>query len=328
MCAGGGVEVADGLMPTSSNFKNFTFIWGIEMFFSRTAAFLAESAWASWRSDQRRVLYHYTTAGGLHGIVGRSKFRLTHSRHLNDETEGLHGAKAVDRALDQLLRDNQDDELFQVLSPAMKFALAQNYAPSTGGTFVGCFSTLRDSLPQWRGYGRHDSAFVIAIDAEKLFHVAAKAWGGRCWLLPVEYSEDKFISTFVKALTIASEEFDEHRLAMSPELLIRSLVLQVANYGSALKHVAFKEEQEWRLIVLSLPDDDSLDVQHLPNATLRPYVELDLGSEFMSSALLEVIVGPQSHQIATLHGVASFLRARTGRDIPVTKSEVPFNSLI
>ena len=298
------------------------------MLFPRTSALLSESAWAPWRSDQQRILYHYTTSQGLHGIVTQKKFRLTHSRHLNDETEGLHRAVTVDIALDRLRSTLKNSTLVQILSDAMKIGLSQDQTPTVGGTFLGCFSTLKDSLPQWRGYGRYDSSFAMAFDAEKLLAIAQKAWDGRCWLLPVQYDQEIFINTLIAAFSIASEEFDECIESNNPQFVIKALVDLIANYASALKHHAFKEENEWRLIFLSLADDTAPSIQHLPNSTFRPYVELELGEDFFNEALLEVVVGPQSHQKAMLHGAASFLREQTGREIPVVKSEVPYNSRV
>lgn len=297
------------------------------MFFSRTQGFLADESWRPWRSaDAKRTIYHYTTAAGLHGIVSQKKFRLTHTQHLNDETEGLHGAKAVSKALEILSQRLPTSELVSVLSQAMRVALEKRQIVS-GGTFVGCFSTDGDSLPQWRGYGRYDSAFSMAFDAGELLKLAGTSWGGRCWLLPVEYDEGAFISKMERALEIASEEFDDHKSIESPQALLYRLILHFANYGSALKHPAFREEQEWRLIVLQL-ESDELPVQHLPSATFRPYIELELGAEVLSRALTEVIVGPQLTQEATEHGVASFLKAQLGINIPVTRSAVPFNARV
>ncbi len=299
------------------------------MFFSRTQAFLAEEAWRPWRSDDpKRTLYHYTTAAGLHGIVSQQKLRLTHTRHLNDETEGLHGAQAVDKALDILSAQLPDSELVKALSGAMKVALSQKQVQVEGGTFVGCFSTDGDSLPQWRGYGRYDSAFSLAFDAGELLKLANSSWGGRCWLLPVEYDEEAFISKMVKALTLASEEFDDHKNIESAQRLLYSLILHLANYGSALKHPAFREELEWRLIVLQLPSDDHAQVHHLANNTFRPYIELDIGKDVLSRTLEQVIVGPQLTQEATKHGVASFLKSQLSKDISVERSSVPFNARV
>jgi hypothetical protein len=298
------------------------------MFFSKTQTFLAEEAWQPWRSsDPKRTLYHYTTAAGLHGIVSQRKFRLTHTRHLNDETEGLHGAKAVDKALDILSKQLPDSELVKILSSAMKTAISQPQIQIEGGTFVGCFSIEGDSLPQWRGYGHHDSAFSLAFDAGELLGLVRASWEGRCWLLPVEYDEEAFVSKMVKALAIASEEFDEQRSIQPGQNLLYSLISQLANYGSALKHPAFREEREWRLIVLQLPTDN-VPVHHLASATFKPYIELDMDPGVLARALERVIVGPQLTQVATEHGVASFLKAQLAVDIPVNRSIVPFNARV
>jgi hypothetical protein len=300
------------------------------MFFSKTRTFLENEAWSPWRTgDTKRTIYHYTTAAGLHGIVTQRKLRLTHTQHLNDETEGLHGAKAVDQALDILSKQLPTSELVIRLSQAMKTAISQRqiHVEVDGGTYVGCFSTECDSLPQWRGYGHHDSAFALAFNAEELFKLARGSWGGRCWLLPVEYDETAFISKMAKALTIAAEEFDDHKSIEHPQRLLYSLVLHLANYGSALKHHAFKEEREWRLIVLQLPTDD-IPVQHLPSATFRPYIELDMGNEILANALERIIVGPQLTQEATVHGVGSFLRRQLSVEVPIVRSSIPFNARI
>jgi len=299
------------------------------MFFSRTQVFLAEEAWRPWRSGNlKRTIFHYTTAAGLHGIVSQKKLRLTHTRHLNDETEGLHGAQAVDKALDVLSARLPNSELVKTLSHAMKTAVSRRQMRTEGGTFVGCFSTDGDNLPQWRGYGRHDSAFSIAFDAGELLNLAGASWGGRCWLLPVEYDEEAFVSKMASALTIASEEFDDHKRIQAPQNLLYSLILHLANYGSALKHPAFREEQEWRLIVLQLSSVDDAPVHHLANATFTPYIELEMGAEMLARAVERVIVGPQLKQEATEHGVSSFLKAQLGIDVPVSRSSVPFNARV
>lgn len=296
------------------------------MIFERTRSYLHEEAWRPWQSDSaRRVLYHYTTAQGLHGIVSQRKFRLTHTRHLNDETEGLHGARAVDAALDTLVERMPQNQLIAILSQAMKAALSQDHSTSAGGTYVGCFSTEGDSLPQWRGYGRHDSAFALAIDAAKLLSLAQNSWQGRCWLLPVEYDALAFITKMSNALQIASEEFDLLKERHDEKQLLVSLILHLANYGSALKHHAFREEKEWRLIVLNMPHDTDPVMHHLADATFRPYVELEMGSDFLRQALEQVVIGPQSKQDAIKHGVASFLREQLGSEVLVTKSDVPYN---
>jgi hypothetical protein len=299
------------------------------MFFNKTREFLAEEAWRPWRSsDPKRTLYHYTTAAGLHGIVSQKNLRLTHTRHLNDETEGLHGAQAVDKALDILVKRLPNSDLVRVLSDSIKTAISQKQIQVEGGTFVGCFSTEGDSLPQWRGYGRNDSAFSLAFDAGELLKLASASWGGRCWLLPIEYDEDIFVSKMTQALAIASQEFDEHKKLESGQNLLSSLVMHLANYGSALKHPAFREEREWRLIVLHLAAIDDPPVHHLASATFRPYIELEMSREFFVSSLERVIVGPQSEQEATEHGVASFLKSQLVADIPVVRSKVPFNARV
>lgn len=48
------------------------------------------------------ILYHYTTAAGLHDIVASRSLWTSHYRFLNDTSEFLHGWKIVLDAIDRL----------------------------------------------------------------------------------------------------------------------------------------------------------------------------------------------------------------------------------
>lgn len=53
------------------------------------------------------ILYHYTTAAGLHDIVASRSLWTSHYRFLNDRAEFLHGWKIVLDAIDRRRRDQR-----------------------------------------------------------------------------------------------------------------------------------------------------------------------------------------------------------------------------
>ncbi len=118
-------------------------------------------------------LFHYTSAVGLTGILKQQCIRATDSAFLNDSLEISFGAIAVQRHLDNWIREIEltpptsgSDEwhrlqhLYAVVDILEKFNDVEECAPTTvptqlldGATYVACFTEQPDQLSQWRGYG-------------------------------------------------------------------------------------------------------------------------------------------------------------------------------
>lgn len=140
-------------------------------------------------------LYHYTSSGGLLGMLEKQKLWATHAAYLNDAQETIYGLNNVIRELNVMIKsfkipdELNDDELWTstgqaaglvrwiatkvMLSLVMKLAqdrialLQQNAGP-----FVSCLSGKRDQLSQWRGYSG-DGGYAIRFDATA-FHSSIK----------------------------------------------------------------------------------------------------------------------------------------------------------
>jgi len=129
-------------------------------------------------------LYHYTTAGGLHGILESNSLYATHAAYLNDSQELLYGMQL---ALDELtawvkkLPDEAKDGwgttiqnwVIPLAIKATAVVLRGEISKRTQslrqvfGPFVTCLSESRDQLGQWRGYGR-GGGYAIRFDAQAL----------------------------------------------------------------------------------------------------------------------------------------------------------------
>ncbi|WP_341514536.1 DUF2971 domain-containing protein (plasmid) [Rhodococcus qingshengii] len=156
------------------------------------------------------VLYHYTDAAGLHGILKSSTIWATDSRHLNDTDEIAFSAGAVAAEIRRLAEGLPDLTAAEIAECADYFESRKNgqmpagpyLAPrrdalwavanqldsldglgaftgeSRASTFVACFSELGDSLSQWMGYGNSGGGYAIGFSRSALESATHKFKGG------------------------------------------------------------------------------------------------------------------------------------------------------
>jgi len=221
------------------------------------------------------ILYHYTDAAGLKGIVESGVLRATHIAFMNDASEYLHASSLLDEHV-RLENSRTKDRLKRSVLAEMQKWIAKR--PEEGlPYFVVCFSAKDNSLNQWRAYGRGEGAFSIGFDGHAL---AAQV--GRDFIAPVIYKRDeqeKLITAFLawvldeyprRACRYAGAAQDEHRSTWT-----QTMIWMLSAVAPMMKNPAFFEEKEWRLIHLAR---SKASVRFLSKLTgLVPFVELKLG---------------------------------------------------
>ena len=230
-------------------------------------------------SEVTPLLYHYTTAEGLRGIVESQQIHATNIAYLNDQDE--HKGYFVHR-LPALLKQCLDDAYLtglqtnpsavrpsdedlvadsKNLSEAMWSATARLHDP-----YVASFSVPPDLdhedglLSQWRGYGR-DGGYAIAsrtADIESLLEREYRAFHQQYLALAdVEYYDDPSSGDARHPETIRDEELIKDamkRYVLRRDCDDRSALDDVSNPITSLsvrhKHRGFREEAEVRIVAL------------------------------------------------------------------------------
>jgi hypothetical protein len=224
------------------------------------------------------ILYHYTDAAGLKGIVESGVLRATHIAFMNDASEYLHASSLLLEHV-KLEKARATDPLrLSVLAEMEKWIATR---PEGGAPyFVACFSAKENSLNQWRAYGRGEGGFSIGFDGQGLSAQVLKTAIG--FIAPAIYDQDEQAKMIRAVLDWVLDEYprvarrhaaaeqDEHRSAWTHMML-----WMVAAVAPMMKNSAFFEEEEWRLIHLT---HSQASVRFLPKPTgLVPFVELKLG---------------------------------------------------
>ncbi len=291
----------------------------------------SDEYWNPWKTNQDIFLQHYTDAIGLHGIVTNRHLRLTNISYLNDATEHQQAGVALRSALSSLVtssKSSRHSQFYQYLEGRFEEASSFPRIEIDKGTFVGCFSKKTDSLSQWRGYGRGEGGFCIVFRATQLWHAKqGSVLAPGYWLMPCDYDHERMVQLFKNFIEEALSECLEMNSSIPDDLIASKLATDVSWIGAGIKHPAFKEEEEWRLIYYGF-NGAAPEIFFRENSTFTPYIKFPLGEKDQLLQLIEEVwVGPQRHADLAAAATRDFLRRELGGDVPVKVSKTPFRVL-
>ena len=132
--------------------------------FNAIQAYRREIIFAPPRPD---LVYHYTSAQGLRGIVENDRLWATHVRYLNDFREIEHGCDVVRATLTK----QREGKASEVVREFLDLALTSFNLNEQLDVCVACFSENGDLLSQWKMYGDDARGFSIGVPWERLLNL-------------------------------------------------------------------------------------------------------------------------------------------------------------
>lgn len=240
------------------------------------------------------VIYHYTTAQGVLGILSEGALHATDIRHLNDRSELEIAWSRLQDAVEARLAV-LDDPARAPFGLSVLHSALQDYANETQfGPFIVSFCEEGDLLSQWRGYGQGGYALGFATDA--LREIEALPPTDRLGGPPLPDSQGATVD-----LVQVGYEDSTHRY------MVESLVadaeagfpgnypdLFVATFKrlASLKDPGFSEEREWRLMTMPWAGQVLESFRARPSGAIVPYVPIPFD---VRSALCDVVIGPGTY---------------------------------
>jgi hypothetical protein len=268
------------------------------------------------------TLTHYTDLAGLKGIVENKEFWLSHAAFLNDPEELSHGMKMAKTVLTSLA-DKTGDELSTTARRALLRKILKDFeAFKAPDAFITCFCEEHDLLSQWRGYSSRQGVSV-SFDTQKLMKVV-KSQGAE--IMQVHYGRvqprKQILSQIRQHLPDIVDDWD-YMITLLSDAEIREKFAQIV--GAAIprfKHLGFREENEWRLVVMN-PDTGSINFR--PRSQLMlPYIKLSLGKGQLP--ITGVTIGPGIQDEAVAKSMEYFLNKYGYNGSLVSSSETPYRS--
>jgi Protein of unknown function (DUF2971) len=304
-------------------------------------------------------LYHYTDVAGLIGILEHQVLWATDAEFLNDAQElqfgrtGLLDALHL-RASELSTGETHDDhpaypDPLAYTTASMMLGAAERIQPGTRhdeyfhvAVYVSCFCEEADLLSQWRGYAA-GGGFAIGFSSSalaqlqpletdvparvRLARAAAESESSNSpesyrppalpvRLAPVRYGDSAVAGLIDDVLGELTPSRPTGHPGVKGLYLGQTLVMPAL---ATVKHDAFAEEKEWRLIVVSAERTERVAFRS-GGLGVIPYIELG----FEPAAIEEVVIGPGAEGPLRERGLQRLLAAVGLQDVVIRQSEAPY----
>ncbi len=239
----------------------------------------------------RGLLYHYTNASGLKGIVESNRLWATSVSYMNDSQELAYGWSLVTQEAQEMLNQKDLDPNVEILLKSLIKIIEQRSGPDT---YICCFTSNEDQLSQWRGYTGKSVGYSIGFDVFSLYHKSVSGVIFRS----VTYAQDIQKKLIKILLNVFTSRFIGQPLLNIDENLVLDEVVVAFKRGvdvlcAGFKHAGFSEECESRFILV-----DSETMNHLRirerDGVLIPYVEIEMEDNEMLP-IRQIVIGPSEH---------------------------------
>jgi Protein of unknown function (DUF2971) len=264
------------------------------------------------------LLWHYTDAAGLLGIVSSGRLRFGDVRFLNDRTERVYGWRIVEEVLSSQLAAGDPHKLLQGIKVMLETEAA------VARLFACALSETKESISQWQRYGADGWGYCLGISVQALDSLLSSA-ASRHRMLYDESEQRRHVEELLK------KEHQRHIRSAKPGS--EAQFIDVLFAGSSIEYAVlqmknpfFRDEREWRYLVNLNPDDSRFksypEQFAIRGAYLKSFIELPVAAESPKPRLpiRQVICGPRLDSDLAEISVRHLLSTEGYDDISVGRS--------
>ena len=257
------------------------------------------------------TLFHYTGIDALLGIAKSKSVWASSAYYLNDSKEIAYACEVLERVIQPYqMADNRSADEKEFLDNVKNWV--SSCKTTTYNIFIFSLSEEGSLLSQWRSYTPHGKGISIGFPPSlvKRIRTNSSMRLAKC-LYESQEQEELVHSLILKMLTTFNRDkssidtSQNHPTQKYHQYLetFRGDVLQVL---AIIKHRAFSEENEWRLVSTYHPNYTVQTIKFRQGASmLVPYIELQLGEQ--QPYFETVILGPSPHQNLSFSALSMFL---------------------
>jgi len=284
------------------------------------------------------ILHHYTDAFGVHGIVSSNCLWATATQFSNDLSEIEYAVSIAGEIIEEMWGSKKTKSPWEELLVGHLVQLFATPLHTFGQPFIVSFCEDGDLLSQWRAYGRM-SGFSLAFSPlfqDDEVQLACED-GFRTMVKRVIYDPTKqrarlrfILRHLIKLVNGFSFAPTSSKGASAHVELSLLLILEMTDWVCAVKHNAFSEEKEWRIItypkgatMVGTTPENYKGVSVRPTSRLLlPYMILKPPSG-KRLPLVEIKCGPSQFQEQSARAMNILLLKGGYKHLPVTFSKVP-----
>ncbi|MDD7581052.1 MAG: DUF2971 domain-containing protein [Treponema sp.] len=227
-------------------------------------------------------LYHYTDMNSLKGIISNNEMWATHIRFMNDYEEQQLALKLLKERVPNLLKNKKIDceKLLDYLDFDVKKETLKR------DIYIISFSEEKDSLGQWRGYGNRIPSFCAGLSTisflkyfvsepnspiiknKEMFKTSdilnesnsiddsifnfndSNELNRKIFFVRCIYDELEQMEYIDELVLDALEKIELQKTKINVKNLSEEIAKRFVVYCSFIKDAHFREEKEWRVVII------------------------------------------------------------------------------
>lgn len=284
------------------------------------------------QGDIPDLLFHYTTASGMRGILESSRLWATHYRFLNDASELSYGANLLESLLQERLAEANSELVSEFLSRSLRTSDAFD---GMFDCYISCFCERDDLLNQWRTYAKSGGGYALGFKTKEI----GRRWGQleraqdfvlRRVIYDVQEQRGLLAEVLDGAIKVLEAGAGGASVAEANNVIARFrhfLRVEVADYLVSFKHPAFAIEKEWRLCHIVAPGDEEPVSFRDGEFGLTPYVCLDVspmaGLYHNRLPLARITHGPVTNPENVRFAISRLLKSNDCNFVEIAGSTLP-----
>lgn len=257
-------------------------------------------------NNTAKTLYHYTSIKSLLGIAESRSIWASNIYYLNDSNEIIEACDVIERIITTDIANhpqNIQDLLSQFNTWLKNFIRQPNYI------FIFSLSTEKSLLSQWRSYTPHGKGVSLGFSPEFINSIIST---GHFNLVECLYEEsDKkalmhgMINKLLESFGQRNSESFQGAQGQNFYSFFGEFKEDILKTLAIVKHSAFSEEKEWRIISHYFPSYVDQKIKFREGASiLIPYIEIPIEQDF---PIQHVMLGPTEHANLSMSSVSCFL---------------------
>jgi len=231
------------------------------------------------------VVYHYTSQEGLIGILSKREIWATKIHYLNDSEEMVYPFDITFKYLESY---NIDDDpckrkFYNIVSGTFTAIQKMNI-------FISSFSEKGDLLSQWRGYCPNGGGYSLGFKVVNIRSIVERqGFAFKKCIYDID-KQKNLIETLIDESWKSYCGDGDSGWGASGEKTREFLQL-----AARIKHPAFEEEKEWRIISEVKTYDDRQVAFRPGDSMILPYFKVCLAESSERLPISKIFVGPTPH---------------------------------
>jgi hypothetical protein len=277
-------------------------------------------------------LYHYTTFGGLLGIVHTSTLWASDIRYMNDSAELKHTVDLIRiEIINRVGTGHANPDLLNQFLDWVTHRITNGHM-----LFASSFRANGNLLSQWRGYSRIGKGVSLGFNPKFILECAQKQSFqiGKC--IYGREEQRRLISQVIDSVEILAETNDDDLDIDHPSgressyhCIFQKIESDLLRIAAILKHPSFKEEEEWRIVSPVITDFFKEPVLFREGTSmLVPYIEFNLATGPDPSIALEhLFLGPTPNITISMNSLTMFLSKHGIRPVNgISYCQIPYRA--